>query len=106
MDNTLSFDDWLPVEAKQELAKKAKEARLARSWKRETLAERTGIPVPTIKRYETTGEISLHQFLKIVFVLGDLNKLKTVFDSEAPFYASLEDIIKEKPKKTRKRGSL
>lgn len=103
MDKQISLDDWVPMEAKKELAKLAKETRLARGWKRETLSDKTGIPVPTLKRYETTGEISLHQFLKLTFVLGDLDKLKSVFDPEKPFYASLEDIVNEKPK--RQRGS-
>ena len=107
MDKILSIDDWLPVEAKKSLAKQAKETRLARHWKRATLSKHTGIPVPTIKRYETTGDISLQQFLKLVFVLGDLDKLKGVFTPEKPFYSSIEEIEKSeaKPKPKRQRGS-
>lgn len=105
MDKIISLDDWVPGEAKKALAKQAKETRLARGWKRETLSEKTGIPVPTIKRYETTGEISLNQFLKLAFVLGDLDKLKTVFEPNKPFYTSLDDIIKENAKPKRQRGS-
>ena len=105
MDKMISLEDLLPVEAKKLLAKQAKETRLARGWKRETLSQHTGIPVPTIKRYETTGDISLRQFLKLVFILGDLDKLKGVFNPEEPFYTSIDEIerVKEKPK--RQRGS-
>ena len=107
MDKMISIDDWLPVEAKKTLAKQAKETRLARGWKRQTLSKHTGIPVPTIKRYETTGNISLQQFLKLVFVLGDLDILKEVFKPEEPFYSSIDEIaksaVKSKPK--RQRGS-
>ena len=103
----MSIDDWIPVEAKKTLARQAKETRLARNWKRETLSQHTGIPVPTIKRYETTGDISLQQFLKLVFVLGDLDILKEVFQPEKPFFSSIEEIAKSetqsKPK--RQRGS-
>ncbi len=103
----MSFNDWLPVEAKKTLAKQAKETRLARGWKRETLSKHTGIPVSTIKRYETTGDISLKQFLKLAFILGDLNILKEVFKPEEPFYSSIEEMAKMavKPKPKRKRGS-
>ena len=105
MDNYLSLNDWIPNEAKNALAAQAKETRLARGWKRETLSSKTGIPVPTIKRYETTGDISLKQFLDLVFVLGDLEKLKTVFEPSKPFYTSLDDIMLEKTSLKRQRGS-
>ena len=105
MDKIVSLEDLLPVEAKKLLAKQAKETRLARGWTRETLSQQTGIPVPTIKRYETTGEISLRQFLKLVFILGDLDKLKEVFKPEEPFYTSLDEIEKIKKKPKRQRGS-
>ena len=105
MDSIISLDDFLPVEAQKTLAKQAKETRLARGWKRETLSQHTGIPVPTIKRYETTGEISLRQFLKLVFVLGDLDKLKEVFKPDEPFYTSIDEIEKVKIKPKRQRGS-
>jgi len=107
MDKIISIDDWIPVEAKKTLANQAKETRLARGWKRETLSKHTGIPVPTIKRYETTGDISFQQFLKLVFVLGDLNILKEVFKPEDRFYSSIDEIAKStaKAKKKRQRGS-
>ena len=77
MDKILSLDNWIPYQAKQELAKKAKDARLNRGWKRDTLSERSGVPTSTIKRYETTGEISFDQFLRLTFEIGDLDKLKS-----------------------------
>jgi transcriptional regulator with XRE-family HTH domain len=105
MDNPISLDDWIPMEAKRELARLAKETRLARGWKRETLSDKTGIPVSTLKRYETTGEIGLQQFLKLVFVIGDINRLKSVFEPEKPVYVSLDELIKDREKPKRKRGS-
>jgi len=105
MVKVLSLDNWAPFQAKKEMAKKAKEARLKRSWKRDTLSEKSGVPVSTIKRYETTGEISLDQFLRIVFELGDLDKLKSVFDKEPILYATLDDMLKDSLVKKRTRGS-
>ena len=102
----MSLNDWLPYDAKLELAKSAKNARLNLGWKRDTLSEKTGIPTSTLKRYETTGEISLDQFLKLVFVLGDLDKLKGIFNSEATVFATLDDMLKVNPMPKRKRGRL
>jgi transcriptional regulator with XRE-family HTH domain len=106
MNKILSINDWLPHDAKIELAKAAKNARLKKGWKRGTLSEKTGIPVPTITRYETTGEISLDKFLRLAFVLGDLDKLKGVFDSEEQVFSSLDEMLKVKPEVKRKRGRL
>lgn len=106
MNKILSINDWLPYDAKSELAKSAKNARLKRGWKRGTLSEKTGIPVSTLTRYETTGEISLDQFLKLTFVLGDLDKLKGVFDSEEQVFSSLDEMVKVKPEVKRKRGTI
>ena len=106
MDKIMSLNDWLPYDAKLELAKAAKNARLNIGWKRDTLSEKTGIPNSTLKRYETTGEISLDQFLKLVFVLGDLDKLKGIFDSETTVFATLDDMLNVNPRPKRKRGRL
>ncbi|WP_340123725.1 helix-turn-helix transcriptional regulator [Methylobacter svalbardensis] len=106
MDKILSLNEWLPYDAKIELAKAAKGARLKRGWKRDTLSEKTGIPVSTLKRYETTGEISLDQFLRLTFVLGDLDRLKGVFDSDEQVFSSLDEMVTVKPEVKRKRGTL
>ena len=106
MDKILSLNDWLPYDAKIELAKNAKNARLKRRWKRDTLSEKTGIPTSTLKRYETSGEISLDQFLRLTFVLGDLDKLKGVFDNEEPVFTSLDEMLKVKPEVKRRWGTL
>lgn len=51
---------------------------------RRSLAEQSGIPAPTIRRFEETGEISLRQFCVLWCTLSDeyafttfLNTLKT-----------------------------
>ena len=106
MDKILSLNNWLPCDAKLELAKAAKSARLKKGWKRDTLSEKTGIPSSTLKRYETTGEISLHQFLKLVFVLGDLDQLNGIFANETPEFTSLEAMLKVNAIPKRKRGRL
>ena len=106
MDNILSLDNWLPHDAKLELSKAAKSARLKNNWKRGTLSEKTGIPVSTIKRFETVGEVSLDNFLKIAFVLGDLDTLKNIFDTDSQPFTSLDEMLNTKPELKRKRGSL
>ena len=106
MDKIQTPTDLLLNDSKIELAKAAKDARLKKGWKRDTLSKHTGLPLSTIKRYETNGRISLDHFLRLAFVLGDLDKLREVFKSEEHVYASLDEMQKAKPEVKRKRGRI
>jgi transcriptional regulator with XRE-family HTH domain len=43
---------------------------------REQLAERSTVPAPTIKKFETTGQISLRQFMLLWQSVDDLARLQ------------------------------
>lgn len=43
------------------------------------LAERVGVAVGTIKRFEKTGEIQFHHLLSIALVLGRLEEFDRLF---------------------------
>lgn len=45
---------------------------------RDKLAQLSSVPAPTIKKFETTGDISLRQFLKLWLSLDDLSRLYTL----------------------------
>jgi len=48
------------------LAGNCRKRRLDKGMSRRSLAEATGIPEPTLERFETKGRISLDAFLKLV----------------------------------------
>ncbi|MCQ2171899.1 MAG: helix-turn-helix domain-containing protein [Bacteroidales bacterium] len=48
------------------LAENCRKRRLDKGMSRRRLAEDTGIPEPTLERFETKGKISLEAFLRIV----------------------------------------
>lgn len=48
------------------LAENCRKRRLDKGMSRRRLAEYTGIPEPTLERFETKGKISLEAFLRIV----------------------------------------
>lgn len=48
------------------LAENCRKRRLDKGMSRRSLSERTGIPEPTLERFETKGKISLEAFLKLV----------------------------------------
>lgn len=49
----------------QKMALNCKARRLERGYSRRTLAEKTGVPAPTIERFEKTGKISFESFCAI-----------------------------------------
>ncbi len=49
--------------------------RKALKLSREKLADRSTVPAATIKKFETTGQISFRQFLMLWQSLDDLNRL-------------------------------
>lgn len=63
-----SFDilDKNPGRLAAILAENCRRRRLDRGLSRRSLSEMTGIPEPTLERFETKGKISLEAFLKLV----------------------------------------
>jgi len=94
-----------PKEKQGKLARKFRDLRVLRDRKRESLAEMSGVPEPSIKRFELTGEISLRSLLRLAHALGALDQFDSVFDP--PVATSLVE-IEQREKRTagtpRKRG--
>lgn len=91
-----------PEEVGERLAARMKVLRLARDWKRETLAERAGISAGTIKRFETTGQIGLDNLLKLALALGCLDQFEAVF--APPAARTLAELEQRGQAPTRRRG--
>ncbi len=93
-----------PQDVQQQLAAAFKHARLElKGWKRATLAERSGVPSATIKRFENTGEISLRQLLMLAHALGQLEAFDQLFHHDLEGM-SMDEYIYQHEHKARKRG--
>ena len=94
----------LPSDIQLQLAGKFKNLRLFRELKRETLAQQSGVPHASIKRFERTGEISLKSLLKLAHVLECLDQFESLF--KLPIAMSLDEIEKRENRNEfkRKRG--
>ena len=66
------------------IASRAREKRLARNMTQKELADRTGVSLGSIKRFETTGLISLASLLEIALVLDSLTDFEALFAQSAP----------------------
>ena len=96
----LPFDLHTPREIQLILSQRVKRLRLINEWTQAELAERAGITLASLKRFESTGKISLERLSLIALALGRLNELMQLF--EEPEIMTLSDI--KKLTKKRQRG--
>lgn len=64
-----------PANVMRELAERIKALRLRKKWSRQELADYADVNVYSLKRFETSGQISLERFLALCFALGVLDEL-------------------------------
>ncbi|MCR5260754.1 MAG: helix-turn-helix domain-containing protein [Candidatus Gastranaerophilales bacterium] len=80
-----------PNEIAKSLAEKIKQHRKKLKISQENLAQKSGVSLGSIKRFETKYEISLQSFVKIAIAL-DLDKdFDNLFTSKT--YTSIDEII-------------
>ena len=80
-----------PGEMQSQLAASFKNARLEKGHSRKKAETLTGVPAPTIRKFETNGQISFRQFIMLCHVYGNLAGLEDVFPKEDP--ASLDALM-------------
>ncbi|MDC0584715.1 helix-turn-helix domain-containing protein [Bacteroidales bacterium] len=71
-----------PNDVSQELAKRHKALRKQLKLSQAELAERSGVSLGSLKRFETTGQISLESLLKLAHLLNRLPDFKSVFQAK------------------------
>ncbi len=95
---------YLPVEVKKKIGERAKSLRLQLGYKRTTLAAKSGVPTPTLKRFEETGDVSLSSLLKIANALGCLDRFLDLFPSVTAL--TLSELEQKEDNSKRKRGRI
>ena len=82
-----------PEELDQKLAQRVRKIRKRRSITQEKLASISGVSYGSIKRFETTGQISLLSLTKIAIALDLADELRNIF-TQVP-YKDLQEVINE-----------
>lgn len=75
------------------LAKRIRGIRKRRRLTQQDLSERSGVSLGTLKRFETTGQISLLSLTKLAIAMGCENEIRSLFDNVV--YESIEEVIDE-----------
>jgi len=93
-----------PFRAQKKLLENIRTRRLIMELTQEGLAKRSGVPLPTLRKFEQKGTISLESFLKILMVLGGLDDVVQVTEPKQTAFSSIDDVINTNNISIRKRG--
>lgn len=80
-------------EINEQLAKRIRNLRRRRKISQEELSRRSGVSYGSIKRFETSGQISLKSLTRIAMALGCEEEIKELFTAVP--YQSIEEVIRE-----------
>lgn len=81
-----------PVEMAMDAAKRFHKVRTSKKVTMKELSERSGVPYSTIRRFESTGEISFVALIKMTSALGEDQEITGLFADTVP--QSIEEVIR------------
>lgn len=85
---------WETAEEMNEaLALRLKNIRKRRGLSQQQLSERSGVSYGSLKRFESTGQISLLSLTKLAIALNCADDIRNLFTNVA--YSSIEEVIRE-----------
>jgi len=104
LNNTiLALIEQSPDGVQQDIAARVKKRRLELNLTQRALAARAGLVLATYRRFETSGEISLCNLIKLAFALDAVSDFEHLFAQRK--YETLDALRKGQQKELRKRGS-
>lgn len=69
-------DTWhTPKDLETKLAEWLRQARIRQNLTQADLAEKAGVALPTLRRFEQTGAIALERFVRLAYALGQTDSL-------------------------------
>ena len=96
------LEKYNPDNISLKIAENLKQRRLNFNLTQKALSKRSGVSLGSLKRFETTGEISLKNLILLAIGLQSSDELIDLFERQD--YNSIEDVIRAKNIKSRKRG--
>ena len=97
-----TFDIDTPEELLTVLARNLQKRRLEKGLSREALCELSGVPVPTIAKFEQKHMISLTSYVALAKALGYSKAIKQLLSE--PQYNTMEELEIINKNKNRKKG--
>ncbi|MDR2970188.1 MAG: helix-turn-helix domain-containing protein [Tannerellaceae bacterium] len=97
-----NFDTETPEELLTIMAENMRKRRLEKGLSRDSLAELSGIPAPTIAKFERRHTISLASYVTLAKALGYSQEIKELLSK--PLYNTMEELEMIIKNKNRKKG--
>lgn len=82
------------ADVQQRLADRVRRLRRQKRWSRQELAERSTVPASTIKKFETTGQTSLRQFILIWQCVDSLDVLARIAEGREEEPRSITEVLR------------
>lgn len=82
-----------PTDVNMEIARRMQKKRKANKLTQKQLAQKSGVSLGSVKRFERLGEISLSSLVKIAFVLDCEDDFDALFARKE--YRSIQEVIDE-----------
>ena len=90
----MSFVWETPEEINLALAKRLSRIRKRRNLSQVQLSEKSNVSYGSIKRFETSGQISLLSLIKLCVALNCVDEIKSLFTQVE--YGSIEEVLRER----------
>ena len=97
-------EDNFRIEIDKLIAARIRSIRRRRKISQKRLSEKSGVSLGSVKRFESSGEISLISLTKIAIALDIENELEGLFE-HVPFL-SIEELINEEAEREKKLNAL
>ena len=81
-----------PYEMAGHAAERFRNTRKRKKITIKALSQKSGVPYSTIRRFESTGEISFLSLVKIASTIGEDEQITKLFEQSVP--ASIEEVIR------------
>ncbi len=91
--------------AQEKIVRNTRLQRLELQLTQHGLAERSNVPLSTLRKFEQKGVISLESFLKLQMVLGGLESFINSIKLNQTSFTSIDEVLQADKKVTRKRGN-
>lgn len=91
-----------PEALMRRLADNSRARRLEKGLSRRTLSKRTGVPAPTLERFESTGKISLESFCRLAVEFDYFDELGAVLGKSK--YTTAKELAAINRNRNRQKG--
>ena len=95
--------DASPNSILKEISDRVKERRLEQNFTQKAFAKRAGVGYDAYRKFENTGEVTLHNLVLCAIALDDVEGFSNLFVRKT--YQSINELLKTQEIKKRKRGS-